>query len=145
MRRLICAFVVRILNKQVFSWRGPYYWPLSYKKMWLFVKYGYPFRSSDLFRAQPIKLVGRNQNIFEISGRQPAIWKQTSAFSLVIRVEIEHTTAVNDQMIWATSWENLLMQYANNKGAEQRRISAFVVCRLGSIISPASTFAVSWL
>ena len=25
MRRLICAFVVRIMYKQVFSWRGSYY------------------------------------------------------------------------------------------------------------------------
>ena len=37
--------------------------------------------------------------------------------------------------IWATSWENLFMSYANNKGADQRSlISAFVVRCLYSII-----------
>ena len=41
--------------------------------------------------------------------------------------------------IWATSWENLLMLYANNKGADQpvnarSLISAFVVRCLDSII-----------
>ena len=42
-------------------------------------------------------------------------------------------------MIWATSWENLLMPYVNNKGADQPAhlcslISAFVVRYLDSII-----------
>ena len=40
---------------------------------------------------------------------------------------------------WATSWENLFMPYANNKGTDQpvhphSLISAFVVCCLDSII-----------
>ena len=40
---------------------------------------------------------------------------------------------------WATSWENLLMPYANNKGTDQTvhlrsLISAFVVRYLDSII-----------
>ena len=43
------------------------------------------------------------------------------------------------QSIWTTSWENLFMQYANNKGADQPAhscslISTFVVCCLDSII-----------
>ena len=41
---------------------------------------------------------------------------------------------------WATSWENLFLLYANDKGADQPAhprslISAFVVCCLDSIIS----------
>ena len=41
--------------------------------------------------------------------------------------------------IWATSWENLFMQYANNKGADQPAhprslISAFIVHCLDGII-----------
>ena len=45
----------------------------------------------------------------------------------------------NIWMIWATSWENLFMPYANNKGADQPAhprslISAFVVRCLDSII-----------
>ena len=41
--------------------------------------------------------------------------------------------------IWATSWENLFMPHANNKGTDQpahphKLISAFVVCCLDSII-----------
>ena len=40
---------------------------------------------------------------------------------------------------WATSWENLFLPYANNKGADQPAhprslISAFVICCLDSII-----------
>ena len=43
------------------------------------------------------------------------------------------------QNIWATSWENLFLPYANNKGADQpaqmwRLISAFVVHCIDSII-----------
>ena len=42
-------------------------------------------------------------------------------------------------IIWATSWENLFMAYANNKGADQPAhprslISTFVVRFLDSII-----------
>ena len=43
-------------------------------------------------------------------------------------------------LIWATSWENQLLRYANNKGADQPAqprslISTFVDCCLDSIIS----------
>ena len=52
--------------------------------------------------------------------------------------------------ISATSWENLFMSYANNKGADQPAhsrslISAFVVRCLDSIISLVSIFAILWL
>ena len=52
--------------------------------------------------------------------------------------------------IWATSWKNLFMSYANNKGADQPAlprslISAFVVCCLESIISLVSICAISLL
>ena len=49
-------------------------------------------------------------------------------------------TGTSSQVLcWATSWENLFMSYANNKGADQPAhvrslISAFVVCCLDSII-----------
>ena len=58
----------------------------------------------------------------------------------------------NSTVIWATSWENLFMPYANNKGADQPAhqrslISAFVVCYLYSMISLVSTSEISslWL
>ena len=43
--------------------------------------------------------------------------------------------------VWATSWENLFMPYANNKGADQPAhlhslISAFVVYCLGTVHTP---------
>ena len=46
----------------------------------------------------------------------------------------------NTFIIWATSWENLFMPYANDKGADQPAqpcslISTLVVCWLDSIIS----------
>ena len=52
--------------------------------------------------------------------------------------------------IWATSWENLFMPYANNKGADQPAhprslISAFVVRCLDSIISLVSISEISSL
>ena len=52
--------------------------------------------------------------------------------------------------IWATSWENLFMQYANNKGADQPEhpcslISTFVVQCLDSIIPLASISEISSL
>ena len=54
-----------------------------------------------------------------------------------------------EPFMWATSWENLFMPYANNKGAEQPAhsrslISDFVVHCLDSI-SLVSIFAISWL
>ena len=50
-----------------------------------------------------------------------------------------HVICFMNFMIWATSWENLFMQYANNKGADQPAhprslISTFVVHWLDSII-----------
>ena len=53
-------------------------------------------------------------------------------------------------IIWATSWENLFMPYANNKGADQPAhprslISAFVVHCLDSIIPLVSLFKISKL
>ena len=49
----------------------------------------------------------------------------------------------------ATSWENLFMPYANNKGTDQPAhlrslICTFVVHCLDSIISQVSNFAISW-
>ena len=54
------------------------------------------------------------------------------------------------ELNWATSWENLFMPYANNKGADQPAhmrslISAFVVCCLYSIISLVSITEISSL
>ena len=51
---------------------------------------------------------------------------------------------------WAMSWENLFMQYVNNKGADQPMqpcslISTYVVCCLDSMISLVSILAISWL
>ena len=53
-------------------------------------------------------------------------------------------------LIWATSWENLFMPYANNKGADQLAhprslISAFVVRCLDSIIPLVSISEISSL
>ena len=53
-------------------------------------------------------------------------------------------------IIWATSWENLFMPYANNKGADQPAhlrslISAFVVHYLDSIIPWVSILEISRL
>ena len=52
--------------------------------------------------------------------------------------------------IWAMSWENLLMPYASNKGADQPAhqhslISAFVVHCLDSTIPPFSIYEISSL
>ena len=49
---------------------------------------------------------------------------------------------------WATSWENLFLPYANNKGADQPAhsrclISAFVICCLDSIIPLVSISKIS--
>ena len=53
-------------------------------------------------------------------------------------------------LIWATSWENLLMPYANNKDADQpahprRLISTFVIRCLDSIIPLFSVSEISSL
>ena len=55
-----------------------------------------------------------------------------------------------DHTIWATSWENLFMPYANNKGADQTArmrslISTFVVRCLNSILSLVSISEISSL
>ena len=52
--------------------------------------------------------------------------------------------------IWATSWENLFVPYANNKGTDQpvhprSLISAFVVCCLDSLIPLVSISGISSL
>ena len=51
---------------------------------------------------------------------------------------------------WATSWENLFLPYANNKGADQPAhprslISAFIIRRLDSIIPLISISEISSL
>ena len=56
--------------------------------------------------------------------------------------DVKHDTFYTGYMTcyWATSWENLFMEYANNKGADQpvhprSLISAIVVRCLDSIIA----------
>ena len=54
-----------------------------------------------------------------------------------------------EPIIWATSWVNLFMPYANNKGTDQpvharSLISTFVVRCLDSIISLVFIFPISW-
>ena len=56
----------------------------------------------------------------------------------------------SDVIIWATSWQNLLLPYANNKGADQPAhlcslISVFVVRCLDRIIPLVSTSEISSL
>ena len=65
----------------------------------------------------------------------------------------EKTPPIHKQLgflTWATSWENLFMPYANNKGADQPAhprslISTFIVCCLDSVISLASISEISGL
>ena len=71
--------------------------------------------------------------------------KVTCAFNMLYLWNTRNTVLA---MIWAMSWENLFMTYANNKGADQpahprNLISAFVVRCLDSIVSPVSIFAIS--
>ena len=64
--------------------------------------------------------------------------------------KINIVTCGDSLIIWATSWENLFLPYANNKGADQPAhprslISAFVVHWLGSIIPLVSISEISSL
>ena len=59
-------------------------------------------------------------------------------------------TCVSEYLVWATSWENLFIPYANNKGADQpvhlcSLISAFVVHFLDSIMLLVSVSKISSL
>ena len=59
------------------------------------------------------------------------VWSEDVCVSSSIRTDVH--------MVWATSWENRFMPFANNKGADQLAhprslTSAFVVRSLGSII-----------
>ena len=62
-----------------------------------------------------------------------------------------HSTKISVTMkIWASSWENLLLPYVNNKCADQPAhlrslISIFVVRCLDSLIPPFSVFEISRL
>ena len=78
------------------------------------------------------------------------IWAWSVNFTFILNVELvsnEYKSLLyllsylhhNADLIWAKSWENLFMPYANNKGADQPEhsrslISAFVVRCLDSII-----------
>ena len=74
------------------------------------------------------------------------IWQSHSTMNFISKITvlcISHT-------IWATSWENLFMPYANNKGEDQSEyprslISAFVVRCLDSIIPIVSISEISSL
>ena len=61
-----------------------------------------------------------------------AVWSGSALFAILF-------ASFGCIAIWVTSWENLFMPYANNKGADQPAhlrslISAFVVRCLDSII-----------
>ena len=60
-------------------------------------------------------------------------------WSHILIAVVKHFHRTCSFTIWATSWENLFMPYANNIGADQpahsrNLISPFVVCCLDSII-----------
>ena len=71
---------------------------------------------------------------------QPCCYCQRPFWTLSQTLGTHHTPTIGKNMsIWATSWENLFMQYVNNKGADQTAhlcslISAFAVHCLNSII-----------
>ena len=72
----------------------------------------------------------------------------TEIFTIYVSAKDSHRVLAF--LIWATSWENLLMPYANIKGADQPAhprslISAFVVCCLDSIIPLVSVSEMSSL
>ena len=72
--------------------------------------------------------------------------------NVTLATSIDYRSDTVDLGVWsgsiqATSWENLFMPYANNKGVDQpvhlcSLISAFIVCCLDSII-PLASFC-SW-
>ena len=71
-------------------------------------------------------------------------WKNCQGENLDITI---HTSRYI-RRVWATSWENLSMPYANNKGADQPAhprslISAFVIRSLDSIIPLLGTADIS--
>ena len=73
---------------------------------------------------------------------------RSSILSILCLLGYEHLNSVLNK--WATSWENLLLPYANNKGADQpvhprSLISAFVVRCLDSIIPPVCISEISSL
>ena len=64
--------------------------------------------------------------------------------------EVLFMTSEKEESNWATSWENVFIPYANNKGTDQPAhprslISAFVVRCLDSIIHLVSIFEISRL
>ena len=74
--------------------------------------------------------------------------------TIVVDWDVNHkTTKQLLQIIWATSWENLFLPYANNKDADQPAhlrslVSVFVIHCLDSIIPPFSISEISrslWL
>ena len=57
----------------------------------------------------------------------------------ITRLDKRYDSTLVTMTIWATSWENVFMPHANNKGADPPAhpcslISAFVVCCLNSVI-----------
>ena len=71
-------------------------------------------------------------------------------FYCLVKLWWETLMLKRDILVWATSWENPFLPYANNKGAVQPAhprslISAFAVRCLDSIISLVSLCSISWL
>ena len=91
----------------------------------------------DLFFTEGISSVGRDWaklNVFK-----ETTYTQAKKILLFVIYPAKPVVVIHKH-IWATSWENLFMQYANNKGADQPAhprslISTFVVRCLDSIVS----------
>ena len=69
---------------------------------------------------------------------------------VIIRIASIEAVLMTTHIIWTTSWENLFMPYANNKGADQPAhsrslIRAFVIRCLDSIIPLVSKYKISGL
>ena len=144
MRRRICAFVVRIWHKQVFSWCGSYepqhnntnkvtIWPVRPAKTQISLGICLVW---SLFTVHMKKLCANWAHSKDSDKTGPIcrlIW--------VFVGRIFHSVS-----IWATSWENLFMPYANNKGSDQpMHLCSQHLCYLLPVISLVSKLVISSL
>ena len=129
------------------SWKSDAQWtklrPFSYFQVWYFDWYQTSAMLEIFFIVLSQRMMQLSykklKKLFRPTDPLPK-WGWNRKQDLVLSLTHCRSITSSNNLIWATSWENLFMPYANNKGADQPAhprslISAFVVRCLDSMIS----------
>ena len=130
MRRLICAFVVRIWQKQVFSWRGSYcffVWKVITSQSKYLTQIDFNPETFGTFEEEK-DIVGIFLFTVHVSVR--LLWRHQRRQRSVLHVLVLGSEIKAHALIWAATWQNVQSGCASSEDSDPPNLIRVFAVRL---------------